>query len=954
MTKRLPCRIFNESVLCALFSVLFISQFFHISTLQAQNNKPAAAFSFFTNTTYDPAVPTPKEVLGFAIGTRPITYAQLVTYLRTLSEQSPKAVLRKYGQTYEGRDLFYLIISSEKNLQNRDRVRKNIARLADPGKIKSSAEANALIAETPAIAWLAYSIHGDELSSTDAAVQVAYQLCAGTDAGTEKILDSLIVLIDPLQNPDGRERFVHQMQQWRGPVINSDIQSLHHTGTWPYGRGNHYLFDMNRDYVPLLHAETQARAEAVLHWQPQLVVDSHEMGAMDSYLFYPPREPLHPNITDYHTKWWRIFSQDQARAFDRHGWRYYTRDWAESWYPGYTDAWVLFAGAIGILYEQAGVDGSQVKQYDGSILSFQESVQHHFTSSLSNLGTAAAHRQALLRDFFNYKKKAIETYKHTKDKTLILDPTGHASLTFDLVKRLKLLNIKVRKAQEASSVPVKNYWHEQTGKKTFPAGTFFVTLDQPLSPLVQALFQFDPHLNNSSLQKERKQLQKYGRSRIYDVTAWSLPIAYGVQAYWSGQIPRVRSQDVQKPGTVEGKVINPQAAYGYVIDWSQDRAPFALPELMSRGYTVYAASQPFAVQGKTFPRGSLILFHRNNPSLSAKNIAELAKSIGVTVVGIQTGLSEKGPDLGSRRFQLLKQPRIAIAANNPISTTSLGSIWYLLDRELGCKFSLLDINRLGSLDLSLYNVLILPSAWTSPQGLRSLLGKEGQTKLRNWVENGGTLIAIGNSAAFCADTSSHLSSVRLRRQVLDKLELYRSFFRRLQQAGQVQIDSLALWVKEPEKTNYSTPPKSKEKETVPKVKGKEGLREWDNWLQRFRPKGTILRTEADMEHWLCFGAGARVPVIISTGYVYLAKDPVQVPVRFAERNRLRVSGLLWPEARDRWANTAFATRERKGKGQIILFAGEPNFRGYFRAPARLLLNAMLLGPGFGTQPELKW
>jgi len=270
------------------------------------------------------------------------------------------------------------------------------------------------------------------------------------------------------------------------------------------------------------------------------------------------------------------------------------------------------------------------------------------------------------------------------------------------------------------------------------------------------------------------------------------------------------------------------------------------------------------------------------------------------------------------------------------------------------RHSILDVNRLSGADLAPYNVLIMPPVWQSPQNMQSLFGKPGMEKLRHWIESGGTLVATGSAAAFIADSSSKLSQVRLRHQVLDKLDVYAAYLSLASRAEAVKVDSLALWARQADKVDATLPPqKEKKDETQPKMDKKE-LAEWDAWLQRFSPQGAILQADLDEEHWLTFGMSTKAPIMLSTTYAYLAKEPVKVPARLADRNNLRLSGLLWPEARDRWANTAFATQERLGKGQIILFADEPYFRAYFYGSAKLLINAMLLGPGFGAEATLPY
>ena len=304
----------------------------------------------------------------------------------------------------------------------------------------------------------------------------------------------------------------------------------------------------------------------------------------------------------------------------------------------------------------------------------------------------------------------------------------------------------------------------------------------------------------------------------------------------------------------------------------------------------------------------------------------------------------KGPDLGGNDFELLEIPRIALLSGPDLSANNVGALWYLLDQELKLRFSILNNDFINQFDLRKYNVLILPDTWGSSDVYNTILGKDGIKKLTDWIEDGGTLIAIGNGAAFVADSSSKLSQVRLRRQSIKEIQLFEDALINETQ-WQKKIDSLAVW----EKSTLIEKTQDKQEKIDLKL-----LAETDKQGQLFQPRGTIFQINLDEEHWLNFGLNEKVPAEFYSSYAYLSKKPVQTAGRFADADQLRLSGLLWPEARERWANTAYLTRESKGKGQIILFADEPNFRSYFYGTTRLLINAMLLGPGMGTSTVVEW
>jgi hypothetical protein len=901
------------------------------------------ASTFFPGGTYNEGVHPPDSSLGFPLGQRPARYAEVVRTIRLLAEQSSRVVLVESGATHEGRKLYYLLISSEENLRRIDAIRETIARLADPS---STAPDRDVLARTPAVVWMGYGIHGDELSSVDAALQVAYQLGAGTDRATQDLLDQLVICIDPVQNPDGRERFLSQMEQWRGAVPSSDRQSMQHTGMWPYGRGNHYLFDLNRDWFMLVHPESRARVRAIADWNPQVVVDSHEMGAYDTYLFSPPREPINTNIGENVRKWGKVFAAEQASAFDNYGWSYYTREWSDHWYPGYGSAWGEFLGAVGILYEQAGVDGSLVKKPDGTIMRYPETVHHHFVSSLANLKTAASHRTDLLRDF-SFSKRLLLENRTGFPVVFYLVPGKNLSRLRRLVEVLLGQGIDVSVTQQEMAVSdLHDVEGARHGSKRLPAGTYVVSLEQPAGLLAKAILEFDPRMITAFLQEERKSLEKHGRSKMYDVTAWSLPMAYDIEAYWSRTRPSGPISPVKSLTPLRGSVQGNDPAYGFLFDYQDDRSVAALSLFLEDGLKVRSAREPFSLEGRSYDRGAILLRRNENPDTLVKAVVRVAQSTGVTIDGVNSALSASGPDLGGNDFVLLEEPRIALVAGPEVSTTSFGALWHLLDRRLQMRHTILNTRYLGSADLRKYNVIILPSTW-NPPGYKTLLGEEGIARIRKWIQAGGTLIGVGGAAAFLADTSTGLSATKLRRQVLSEVHTYASAVERELMAEGPAVDSVALWsgsVPQSDTAGRGSKQNLRDKE----------LGEEDARMRLFMPRGAILRVDLDKEHWLAFGAGEVVPAIVYSSYAYLAKHPVQTPARFADRGTLRLSGLLWPEGRERWARSAYATRQRLGSGQVILFAGEPNFRGSFHGTERLLLNSILLGPGFGTRAPVAW
>lgn len=897
----------------------------------------------FKNGKFDPGIPSPKEVLDIKVGNEPLRYDQVFDYFETLNKKSNRIKLVEEGATHEGRQLFYAVVSSQDNLERLSEIKENNGKLADPGKINSQNDVEELITKTPAIAFMMYSIHGDELSGTDASVELTYTLTAGQNSAIREMLNDMVIVIYPMENPDGRERILSDIEQWGGRIANSDQQSKPHSGMWPGGRTNHYFFDLNRDWFILSQPETKARFKAIKEWNPHLVVDAHEMGSNSSFLFNPPREPVNPNIQDRIIDWWRVFAKDQAEAFDEQGWSYYTREWLEEWYPGYGSSLPSYMGAVSILYEQAGAEGSKVKRRDGSILKFSEAVHHQYVSSLANLKTALDNQQQLLKDFYEMKKEAVQKKNPNYEKTYLIKQNENRSRVSGLLDKLLLMGVEVYQSEEDFELDdVKSYWGEGSLSEKFVKGSYIIPAGQPIQPLINAVMEFDTRMKTSFLKSERESIEKGEGTRLYEVSAWSLPIAYNVEAFVTKEEVEVSNTLIKDTPGMNGQLQNQNPRYGYIIKLEEDVVYKALYRLLRDGLKVRAAEKPFKIGDKEYEKGTLLLRRNENPDTLGQYLNTLAEKQNINITGVNTALAQTGTDLGGGNFELLYEPKTAVLIGPSISTGNFGYMWYLLDHELEMRFSKLEVNYFNRYDLRKYNILILPSNWG--RSYSDLLGKKGIKKIKDWTKDGGTLIAIDGAAKFLADTSKGFSKVGLRKQHLKKLSEYEKEIEWEESLQSIEVDSLEVWGNE----SASLEERDTNSVNIAKLKKK------DSYLRKFRPKGSILKLELNPDNWLCYGAGERVPAVFSGKNVYLSKRPVQTAARFANFEKLRVAGLLWKEAKQRLKNSAYLTRESLGKGQIILFADDPNFRSYFYGTQRLFLNSIFLGPGFGTDQPVEW
>ncbi|MCK5146701.1 hypothetical protein KAR48_08085 [bacterium] len=895
---------------------------------------------FYANGSYNEKIQSPDDFLGFAIGSRPARAYEIERYFRYLTAQSPRVALTELGKSYEGRPLLILMISKKDNIANLESIRIDIKNFSDPRKTDKTA-ATELIDRLPAVAWMMYNVHGNELSGSDAAIQLAYQLAAGTDEATLKIINNLIIGIDPSQNPDGRERTLAQVTQWTGEHATFDLQSIELRGTWPGGRANHYLIDLNRDWFIGSQKETQCKVHELSRWNPQLVVDAHEMGSFSTYFFNPPREPISYHVASQIKKWWKIFSIDHANAFDQYGWSYYTTDSFDEWYPGYGSSWSFGCSAVGILYEQARTLGLSIKLPQGKVLTYRETVHHQFISSIANLGTAAEKRKTLLSDFYDMRVQAVSKNQHTPTAFVLLEghnPTRTASLAANLVNQ----GIEVQRlTAKASFKNVKTYWNDAAKTITAPAGSYLINMKQPLSTLAISILEFDVRLNNRLLKQERKSLEEGKGTRMYEVGAWSMPIAYGVDALATYKLPPIKTKPFKKIQPASGSIKKGRASYGFILEYMDDTHVDALLMALNQELEIRSATKPFTLDKLNYKRGTLLFRrHENNADLDIK-IKAIATATGVIFTPISTALTEKGANLGNASFRLLERPKLAIVTGQGISSTQFGAIWHFLDEQLGMRTTLLDIGNLGRSDLRKYNTLIIPPS----RVLKRSLGKQGAAKLRDWINDGGTLIGIADAAAALTDSTLKISKVRLRRHVLKHLSSYEAEIAWEAKAGKLTPDSLTVW-----SNLVYTQPKAKKK-TKPDF---NSLSAQDKLSRIYMPRGAFMRINMHPEHWLGFGMDKKMPALCYSDKVFLSKRPIQTAARFADEQHLRISGLVWPEARARWAQSAYATREALGNGQIILFSNDPVFRAYTYATARMLVNAILLGPGLGTNVPVAW
>ncbi len=920
---------------------------------------------------HDSKVPTLDAQLGFPLGQKAATPEEIDAALHTWAGQSDRLRLVPYGQTHQGRPLRMAIVSSAANIAQLDAIQDELDELAD-ARSGNDARAREIVARAPVVAFLAYSIHGNETSGADAALALVYHLIASQDESVAALLDRTIVIIDPLMNPDGRARAVADLRGFAnsGPVF--DDQHLGRFANWPFGRGNHYVFDMNRDWIYGTQPETRGRIAFLRRWHPLLFVDAHEMGSQDTFLFSPPRAPINPHYSPRFREYLERFSQDQARAFDRRGWVYYSGEWNEGWYPGYSDAWGGLRGAVNILYEQARAADHGVRQANQRVLTYQEAVAHQLASSWDNLQSLDRYRSELLEAFWADRRAAVSA-DGPYARGMFVVPTGrHPTREAALLDLLELQNVEVHRSTQELRLSAATDTLGRRQDATVPAGSLLVHARQPLARLVANLFEFDPRIDDHSLTREREELLRNGRGTIYDVTSWNLGMLYGlpmlsVQAALPQGAERVR-------GAAQANAVVPSSSsVGWLIPGHDDGAVRAAAELLKRGLRPRVALKEIEFDGRRHPRGSLVLTRRDHRHLDE---AQLIAALGEVAVHLHQGIVALGsgqgpgdlPDLGGGEFGLLEAPRVAILGQGSIINPNVfGFQWHYLDQTLGLAPTILSESRLGQTDLRRYNVIVLPDRWGGP------LPESVIAALKPWIEAGGTLIASGSAAAQLAVNDGPLQA-RTLPAALEEPGPYRERLAREwladQSAAQVNDE---LWSHAAISGTASAWPAQLEESDREDAAAREAR---DQWRRLFMPRGAFVAARCDDRHWLTFGCDGVLPVLFGNDQPLMAAGSVEAPLRLGsfeaaggrdagdwraygwaalppgQKLLLRMGGLLWPEAQERLANTAWVTRESMGRGQVILFATTPEFRGTALGMRRIMGNAVVYGPGLGTTPVI--
>jgi hypothetical protein len=804
----------------------------------------------FVNATIAQTLKSPSEFLGYELGTQFTRHYEVVEYYKYLAATASNRVqLQEYGKTNERRPLLLAYVSSEANMNNLEQIRTS--------HLESTTGSGSA---DKAIVWLSYNVHGNESVSTEASMQTIYELLTSKS----DYLENTVVIIDPCINPDGRDRYSNWYNQFKNTPNNVDPNSKEHHEGWWSGRSNHYMFDLNRDWAWLTQIESQQRLKVFNKWLPHVHVDFHEQGVNNPYYFAPAAEPFHEVITDFQRSFQVEIGKNHAKYFDANGWFYFTKEVFDLLYPSYGDTYPTYNGGIGMTYEQGGSGraGLGIITAIGDTLTLKDRIAHHHTTGLSTVEVSSKNASKLNEEF-----KKFYTAKNYKQKSYVL--SGDADKIEALTKLLDQHEIKYG-AANARDIKGFNYTTGKTGTFKATDKSLVVSTDQVKGTLVKVLLEPNATLSDSL---------------TYDITAWSLPYAYGLEAVASDAFVAAGtySQEVRASAALSSN------AYAFLTDWNSMKDARFLSELLKENIRVRYTDKPFTVDGKNYERGSLIITTGDNKNL--KNFLSLLKTIAdkhhTSLVPTTTGFVENGKDFGSSSVQMIKKPKVAVLSGEPTSTLQFGEIWHFFEQQLHYPVTVLDSDYLNRVDLSEYDIFILPDGYYS-----GFFSESELVDLKDWVSNGGKLLAMGNAIRELTGEKGFGLKER-----------------------KVEKDSSQV---APKKYDFN------EREAI-----------------KSEITGAVFRTKVDPTHPLAYGYGDSYFSLKlgDDAYEYLE----QGTVAYLEKGQnLPVSGFAGSDARKSIDKTLVFGVEAHGRGQVIYMVDNPLFRGFWENGKLFFANALFM------------
>ncbi len=799
------------------------------------------------------------------LGEHFMPHYSIVDYFEEVAKVSNQAVFAKYGETNEGRDLVYMVVSTPENIQNIDKIRQTNMDLVNG--TKSDAE------NAHAIVWLSFGVHGNEAGATNSAIAALWELTDPNNREIQSWLENTIVIIDPCLNPDGYDRYTQWNRGVGNKIPNPHIETREHHESWPSGRVNHYQFDLNRDWAWASQVETQQRLKIYNQWLPHIHVDVHEQGHNNPYYFAPAAQPYHEYITNWQGEFQTEIGKNHTKYFDAEGWLYFTREVFDLLYPSYGDTYPTFRGAVGMTYEQAGhgISGRSILLNNGDTLHLADRILHHKTAALSTVEVTSREKDRVVKNFVDYYQSK-STRPHGEYKSFVLkNDASSKDKIHELTKLLDVHGIEYGVAGTEGSVSGFNYRKMKTGSMKVNKEDLIINTDQPLSTLIEVLF--EPRT-------------KVVDSLTYDITAWALPFAFGLEGVASKQLTKAKEKYEYKiEKAVENTSSNKQA-YAFMIPWHSSKSARMLSEILQAGITVRSAWKPFQLEGYSMDEGTLIITSADNEFVDFRSkLKSLADKHSIEMFPAYTGFVDQGSDFGSSSVKLVKAAKVALVNDENVNQNAYGHLWYFFEQELNYPISNISLDQLKYTKLDEYDVIILPDGY---------YGSFPTKEIDAWVKGGGKLIAIESAM----NTLKNFENVGIKNKSSDEK----------------MTDGITGRLK---------------------VYAKEER----NWLSNHLP-GAIVKLNVDKTHPLGFGLGDSYFTMKTNRSVYEYLE-TGWNVGYTTKD-FGYSGFIGHKLKTEMMESVCIGSIDRGRGQIVFLADNPVYRGFWKQGGFLLSNAVFI------------
>ena len=877
----------------------------------------ADANDFLPETEYAADAPGFEEVLGYAAGERISSPAEVRKWFDALETAYPDRIkIFPYAESWEGRELFYAVIGTPQRLANLDRIRDDIQAIAHPDEHDTETIDTAM-SRVPGTVWMAYSVHGNEISPADGAMFTAWHLLAAeNDDLVDSILDETLVFINPVQNPDGRARFVHSFEAAEGLEPAASRLAAEHDEPWPSGRVNHYLFDLNRDWLSITQPETEGHVAALLDWYPLAFVDAHEMGPDSTFFFAPEAVPYNPLLANAQRDNLELFGRNNARWFDRFGFQYFTREIFDAFYPGYGASWPSYYGGVAMTYEQGSARGLVMRLRDGTEMTYAETVREYVVASLATAQTVAENREKMWRDFRDYRATNIELAGREGPRAWAIPAQTDQGGADRLAGLLASHGIDAFRAPEAINA---------CGRE-LDAGSYLIPADQPEYRKLRVLLDRNVEMDEEFIAEQERRRAKDLRDEIYDVTAWSLPLMFNIETIECARSASTDGMDKVTPGEIPaGEVIHSDADVAWLVPGGSRATAKVMAAALRHDLYVQSSEKAFVHEGREYPSGTLIFPAAQNDDDAGDVLRALADETGADIFGVDHSWITAGPDFGSNKVRHLIKPRVAIAWDMPTDVYSPGAVRFVLERQFGYPVVPVRTRTLAGADLNRFDVVILPDESSyRGGGYKGALGDAGKSNLADWVSDGGVLVTLAGGTEWAAHPDVDLLAFRAEHQVREP---------------------------DDERATADTDEDARVPGTLI-----ESVEQYEQMAQPEKENpdsvaGVLARAVVDPDHWLAAGVAESVNVLVRGDRVFapMKRDQGRNVARFAAADELLASGYMWQENREQLAFKPFLVTQNHGRGLVIGFTEDPAVRAYLDGLNMLLVNAVLRAPSYSSK-----